>query len=144
MAMQTLEVFKPYLVRAVYEWCLDNSNTPYIAVRVDSAALPPEIADENGIAALNIGPVAVRDLKIGSAHLSFTARFRGKVCDVTLDYGDVLAVFGKESGHRLVLSAELVRAAGDGKPGNRHVPARGSSSDADKPRKKGRLDIKAY
>lgn len=122
------DALKPYLVRAVYEWCIDNGDTPHIMVRATKSAVPEGIGDEAGVTVLNIGPSAVRNLKIDNDRIAFTARFKGSVFDVLLDYGDVLMVFGKETGQKV----SFLRLAADSDP------------RASKPKPKGTPDLKAY
>ena len=95
------DVFRPYLIRAVYDWCLDNGNTPHVVARAGDSGVPAGMADENGVVVLNVGPAAVRDLKIDASHIVFTARFAGVVRNVRLPCADVLVVYGRESGHKL-------------------------------------------
>jgi len=84
---------KPYLLRALYEWCVDNGYTPYVSVVVDaSTRVPPEYV-RNGEIVLNIGPLAANRLKLGNEQVEFSARFggvrrrlelRGTVADVAV------------------------------------------------------------
>ena len=68
---------KPYLLRALYEWCVDNGYTPHLAVKVDSRTqVPPEYV-KNGEITLNIGPTAVHKMQIGNDLVEFSARFGG-------------------------------------------------------------------
>ena len=69
---------KPYLVRALYEWILDNDNTPYILVDTgnDQVLIPNGIASD-GKVVLNLAPAAIQDLEMTNEHVSFSARFNG-------------------------------------------------------------------
>jgi stringent starvation protein B len=72
----------PYLIRAIWEWCVDNGFTPYVAVKVDSATRVPMEYVRNGEIVLNISPDATRNLKIGNELIQFSARFNGVCWDV--------------------------------------------------------------
>jgi len=64
---------KPYLLRALFEWCVDNGYTPHLAVKVDSRAqVPPEYV-KNGEITLNISPTAVHKLQMGNEEIQFSA-----------------------------------------------------------------------
>lgn len=121
----------PYLVRAIWEWCVDNALTPYIAVKVDGATKVPMEYVRNGEIVLNVSPDATRNLKIGNELIQFSARFSGVSREVSVPVGAVSGIFAKENGQGLAF-----QAAG---PASRPVPtAIGSQvaepSDSDKPR----------
>ena len=69
---------KPYLVRALYQWILDNGNTPHILIDTTArgAEIPPGVG-EDGTAVLNLAPQAVQNLEMSNDYLSFSARFNG-------------------------------------------------------------------
>src|SRR6266480_557542 len=68
---------KPYLLRALFEWCVDNGYTPHVAVKVDSRAQVPSEYVKNGEITLNISPNAVHKLQMGNELIEFSARFGG-------------------------------------------------------------------
>ena len=68
---------KPYLLRALYEWCVDNGYTPHLAVRVDSRTQVPNEYVKNGEITLNVSPNAVHKLQLGNELIEFSARFGG-------------------------------------------------------------------
>jgi stringent starvation protein B len=89
---------KPYLVRAFYEWIIDNACTPYIVVNANypRCNVPSEYI-ENGEITLNIAPSAIRDLKITNETLEFRASFSGVVHIVSAPIKAVLAVYAQEN-----------------------------------------------
>jgi stringent starvation protein B len=90
---------KPYLLRALYEWCVDNGFTPYVSVVVDAATrVPPEYV-RNGEIVLNIGPLAANRLKMGNETIDFSARFGGVAKDLTIPVAQVAALYARENGH---------------------------------------------
>jgi stringent starvation protein B len=117
---------RPYLVRAFYEWLLDNSLTPYLLVEVaDSSAQVPQQFVEDGRITLNIGPSAVRQLELGNEFISFNARFGGKPMDVLFPVASVLGIYAQENGSGMLFPEEEV-VDGDDEP--EHTPPRGRPS----------------
>ena len=88
---------KPYLVRAIYEWCNDNGYTPYLVVHVNAnTRVPPEYVEENEIT-LNINFSAVNALKIENDHISFKARFAGTLREIYIPMENVLSIYSYEN-----------------------------------------------
>jgi stringent starvation protein B len=97
---------KPYLLRALYEWCVDNGYTPYISVVVDAGTrVPPEYV-RNGEIVLNIGPLAANRLKMGNEQIEFSARFGGVAKDLFIPVGQVSAIYARENGHGMSFEIE--------------------------------------
>ena len=97
---------KPYLLRALYEWCVDNGYTPYISVVVDAATrVPPEYV-RNGEIVLNVGPLAANRLKLGNEQIEFSARFGGVAKDLFIPVGQVCAIYARENGHGMSFEIE--------------------------------------
>jgi len=90
---------KPYLLRALYEWCVDNGFTPYIAVTVDAETRVPMEYVRNGEIVLNIGPLAANKLRIGNNFIDFAARFGGVTKDIVVPVVAVAAIYARENGH---------------------------------------------
>ncbi|MBX3591263.1 MAG: ClpXP protease specificity-enhancing factor [Burkholderiaceae bacterium] len=90
---------KPYLIRALYEWCSDNGYRPYIAVAVDERTLVPREFVRNGEIVLNISAAATNRLTIGNELLEFEARFGGVARQVSIPIENVSAIFAQENGH---------------------------------------------
>lgn len=89
---------QPYLLRALYEWCVDSGHTPYVTVRVDGNTRVPPGFVKDGHIVLNIGPSAVRNLQMGNEWLSFSARFGGMAHEIFVPVGNVLAIYARENG----------------------------------------------
>lgn len=96
---------QPYLLRAIYEWIVDNSLTPYILVDAsnDDVHVPQEYI-ENGKIVLNIAPRAVSNLDLGNTEVLFDARFSGQHMQVNFPVGSVLAIYAKENGQGMVFN----------------------------------------
>jgi len=90
---------KPYLLRAVYEWCVDNGYTPHISVVVDSGTRVPMEYVRNDEIVLNIGPVAAGRLQMGNELIECTARFSGVAQDLVIPVAAVAAIYAGENGH---------------------------------------------
>ncbi len=103
---------RPYLVRAFYEWLLDNDQTPHLLVDVaDSSVEVPQQFVEDGRITLNINPSAVRNLELGNEYISFNARFGGKPMDVLFPVASVLGIYAQESGSGMLFPED--DSAGD-------------------------------
>ncbi len=105
---------RPYLLRALNEWILDNGLTPYVMVDAEAAGVqvPSEYAQDGKIV-LNISPSAVRELLINNDSLSFNARFAGRPYQVYAPIATVLAIYAKESGNGVVFPEEDEASAED-------------------------------
>ena len=90
---------KPYLIRAICEWCADNSLTPYLAVKVDRQTRVPTAFVKNGEIVLNISAGATRRLTVDNDRVQFTARFNGASHEVSVPMGAVSGIFAKETGY---------------------------------------------
>ena len=89
---------KPYLIRAIYEWCVDQGYTPYLAVQVDSQTRVPMEHVKDGQIVLNISYTATHQLKIDNDFVHFSARFSGKSRELEIPIAAVSGIFAKESG----------------------------------------------
>lgn len=96
---------RPYLIRALGEWIVDNHMTPYIVVDAsfDGAEVPRQFV-ENGKIILNIGPYAVRDLDVTNEAVTFSARFSGLSTQVIVPIAAVLAIYARENGQGMVFT----------------------------------------
>jgi stringent starvation protein B len=90
---------KPYLIRAICEWCADNGLTPYLAVKVDSQTRVPRAFVRNGEIVLNISAGATRKLAIDNEWVNFNARFSGASQQVSVPMAAVTGIFAKETGY---------------------------------------------
>ena len=89
---------KPYLIRALYEWCLDNSYTPYLAIWVNEYTRVPQQFVQNDEIVLSISQSATKDLIIDNEWISFHARFGGVAQEVWVPVNHVMSIFAKETG----------------------------------------------
>ena len=89
---------KPYLIRAIHEWCCDHGFTPYIAVVADERARVPREFVRDGKIVLNIGHEATGHLNLANDGISFQARFGGVARDISVPIGNVAAIYAKENG----------------------------------------------
>lgn len=98
---------RPYLIRALYQWIVDNGVTPYILVdaAADGVAVPAQYIQDNKIV-LNIAPMAVRSLTLGDGEITFNARFSGKSTDIYVPTEAVLAIYARENGQGMMFTDE--------------------------------------
>ena len=89
---------RPYLVRALYDWCTDNGLTPYVAVAVDETVQVPREYVKNNEIVLNISFDATSSLKLGNDFIEFKARFAGSARDIMVPIGRVIAIYARENG----------------------------------------------
>ena len=97
---------KPYLIRALYEWCLDNGNTPYIAVWVNEHTRVPAQYVQDEQIVLSISPTATKDLFIDNEWVNFHARFGGVSHEIWIPIGHVISLFAKETGEGMGFEVE--------------------------------------
>ena len=105
---------KPYLLRALFEWCVDNGYTPYLSVQVDQRTRVPQEFVRNGEIVLNVGPLAANRLKMGNDFIDFTARFGGVAREIMIPVSAVSAIYARETGHGM--SFDIERNAAEGQP----------------------------
>jgi stringent starvation protein B len=103
---------KPYFLRALYEWCVDNGFTPYIAVVVDEHTRVPREHVKDGSIVLNIGPLASNTLKMGNEWIEFQARFGGVARDIVVPVGAVAAIYARETGQGMSFEMSAPEASG--------------------------------
>ena len=105
--MSVMSPSRPYLVRALHQWILDNQCTPYILVdtTMPNVSVPEEYV-ENGQIVLNISPSAVQDLLMDDDGISFNARFGGVPMAVFVPTVGVLAIYAKENGQGMMFGTE--------------------------------------
>ncbi len=89
---------RPYLIRALYEWCTDNGLTPYVAVSVDNSVQVPREYVKNNEIVLNISFDATSSLKLGNDFIEFKARFAGSSRDIMVPIVRVIAIYARENG----------------------------------------------
>ncbi|OQW87236.1 MAG: ClpXP protease specificity-enhancing factor [Rhodoferax ferrireducens] len=89
---------RPYLIRAIHEWCCDNGYTPHITVSVDRSVQVPLEYVKDGEIVLNVGLTATTGLQLGNDYISFKARFAGVARDIMVPVDQVIAIFARENG----------------------------------------------
>lgn len=98
---------RPYLLRAFYEWIVDNNCTPYLLVNaeMENVEVPRQFVNDGKIV-LNIAPMAVRDLELGNEWVSFSARFSGTPHHIMVPISATLAIYAKENGQGMIFQPE--------------------------------------
>jgi stringent starvation protein B len=102
---------KPYLIRAIYDWCTDNGFTPYLSVRVDEYTKVPMAFVKEGEIVLNISMDAVQSLQLGNEEISCGGRFGGVAHKIVVPIGAVIGIFAKENGQGLAFQGPEYKAA---------------------------------
>jgi stringent starvation protein B len=103
---------RPYLIRALYEWCTDNGFTPYVAVLVDDTVQVPREYVKNNEIVLNISFGATSSLKLGNDFIEFKARFGGSAREIHVPIGRVIAIYARENGQGMAFPAPKPSQAG--------------------------------
>ena len=122
---------RPYLIRALYEWCTDNGFTPYIAVQVNDAVQVPREYVKDGEIVLNISFDATSSLKLGNDFIEFNARFAGTAREIMVPIDRVIAIYARENGQGMAFPSTGASVAGTGlaKAGPAPASARGTDPD---------------
>jgi stringent starvation protein B len=102
---------RPYLVRALHEWCTDNGFTPYVAVMVDDSVQVPREYVSNGEIVLNVSFDATSGLQLSNEFIQFKARFGGVAREIVVPMGRVIAIYAKENGQGMAFPAPVVTDA---------------------------------
>ncbi|MFA6302498.1 MAG: ClpXP protease specificity-enhancing factor [Legionella sp.] len=98
---------KPYLIRAFYDWIVDNQLTPYVLVDAEYPGIQvPEEHIRQGRIVLNISPAATRGLLLENDRIVFTARFSGKTEQIFVSPKSVLEIYAKENGRGIAFAQE--------------------------------------
>lgn len=93
---------RPYLIRAIHDWCVDSGLTPYLAVRVNEQTEVPMSHVKDGEIVLNLSASAVRNLEMGNEWITCSGRFGGASFDLIVPISAVIGIFAKETGQGLV------------------------------------------
>lgn len=104
---------KPYLIRAIYDWCTDNGYTAYLSVRVDANTRVPMSYVKDGEIVLNISMDAVQNLQLGNDEVSCGGRFGGVAHKIIVPVGAVIGIFAKETGQGLAFQGQESSATAD-------------------------------
>ena len=124
---------RPYLIRALYDWCTDNGFTPYVAVLVDETVQVPREYVKNGEIVLNISFDATSSLKLGNDFIEFKARFAGSAREIMVPVNRVIAIYARENGQGLFFEVET--------PAQPAAPQTEASGDAPPPPTRPKLQI---
>lgn len=131
---------KPYLIRAIYEWIVDNQCTPYMAVQADVPGVQvPQAFVKDGQITLNIAEQSVQSLNLGNQDVLFSATFSGQLEHVRVPCGAVLAIFARENGQGMafeVTSPEPPQPPSGSDDGSSQDSGGKGSSDDGKPKLK--------
>lgn len=106
---------RPYLVRAIYQWVVDNNHTPHMLVDAsgDDVQVPVQYVQDGRIV-LNVAPQAVEALNLGDDYISFSARFGGRAQDIFVPVHRVMAVYSRENGQGMMFGEDETPPPGDG------------------------------
>jgi stringent starvation protein B len=107
---------RPYLIRALYEWCTDNGFTPYVAVLADDTVQVPREYVKNGEIVLNISFDATSSLKLGNDFIEFKARFAGTAREIIVPIGRVIAIYARENGQGMAFPVPVSTVASEDTP----------------------------
>jgi len=102
---------RPYLIRALHEWCLDHGFSPYIAVQVDASVQVPREFVQNGEIVLNVSADATSGLCLGNDYIEFKARFGGVARDIMVPVSHVIAIYARENGQGMAFPGPVSAAA---------------------------------
>ncbi len=114
---------RPYLIRALYDWCTDNGLTPYVAVLVDHTVQVPQDYVKNGEIVLNISFDATSSLKLGNEFIEFKARFAGVARDIMVPINRVLAIYARENGQGMAFPVAVESGEGAEDAASTSAPA---------------------
>lgn len=109
MGDETMKSSRPYIMRALYDWIIDNHCTPYVLVdaSVDGVVVPSQYVKDDQIV-LNISPDAVVDLHISNDAVGFNGRFGGVATDVYVPVAAVIGIYARENGQGMVFDPEEI------------------------------------
>ena len=127
---------RPYLIRALHDWCTDNGFTPYLAVYVDTTVQVPMEYVKNNEMVLNVGFEATSGLKLGNEFVEFKARFGGAARDIVVPIDHVVAIYARENGQGMAFPAPTEGAPGADAVAKGVTPLRGlrlARSETDSP-----------
>jgi stringent starvation protein B len=136
---------KPYLIRALHEWCTDNGYTPYIVVTVDKNTIVPPAHVHDGQITLNISTLATNRLVLGNEYIEFQTRFGGVTEQIYVPVAAVSAIYARETGAGMgfEVAPSEPYPGGDATDGRGSVQAPGAGDDTpdDPPPTRPRLTV---
>ncbi len=148
--MKTMTSNRPYLIRAFYDWILDNGCTPYIVVDAYAPGVEvPQDYVQDGQIVLNLAPKAVMSFHLDKERIGFNTRFSGIPTDINIPLKAVLGIYAKENGQGMVFQPEETPPPGSPKPPRGTGPSRvpsdkksGENSGAKDPKPPSRPNLK--
>lgn len=133
---------RPYLIRAIYDWSLDNGYTPHLLVAADAAGVVvPREYVQDGKIALNISPMAVQGFDAIQEPLFFSARFGGRPFEMQVPVGAVLAIYARENGEGMVFSEVEAQPTDPNDPASPEAPRGGQTGDNPPSRQRPKLRV---
>lgn len=118
---------RPYLLRAIHQWIVDNDCTPYLLVNASApGVVAPQEYVENGKIILNVGPTAAHNLLLGDEEVVFNARFGGRPMEVVAPVEAILAIYARENGQGMLFTDE---SGHDGEETDEASPEAGEAAD---------------
>jgi stringent starvation protein B len=127
---------KPYLIRAIYDWCSDSGYTPYLSIKVDEQTRVPDEFVKNGEITLNISDDAAHHLTLGNDLIQFSARFNGVSREISVPVNAVQGIFAKEISQGILFLSEGNNNTAQAEAGTEDL-ARQQSSSQGSPRSPG-------
>lgn len=108
MSKSSMTSSRPYLVRALYDWIVDNDLTPYLVVnaRAEGVSVPQQYVNKDGQIILNIAPRAVSGMQLGNQAIEFSARFGGIPTNIYIPVYAVMGVYARENGQGMMFDPE--------------------------------------
>mgnify|MGYP003945966625 CR=1 FL=1 len=126
---------RPYLIRALYDWCTDNGLTPYVAVLVDETVQVPREYVKNGEIVLNISFDATSSLKLGNEFIEFKARFAGTAREIMVPVNRVIAIYARENGQGMAFPVPVQGGGSESMPSSKPSPLTSVPAAADEDNK---------
>jgi stringent starvation protein B len=109
--MSNIPSTKPYLIRALYDWCVDSGFTPHVAVQVDESVRVPRAFVRDGQIVLNVAPDATNQFNLDNDALSCQARFGGVAQMIYVPIANIAAIYARENGQGMAFEVEAQAAA---------------------------------
>ena len=134
MNQDDLPSTRPYLIRAMHEWCTDNGFTPYLAVAVDASVQVPREFVKNNEIVLNASFDATSHMHLGNEFVEFKARFGGAARDIVVPVDHVLAIYARENGQGMAFPPpQAVTSPSEEATSLKAVPAASQGGESDDP-----------
>ena len=132
---------RPYLIRALYEWCTDNALTPYIAVLADDTVQVPREYVQNGEIVLNISFDATSGLKLGNEFVEFKARFGGVPREIIVPMDRVIAIYARENGQGMAFPVPVSTVSDEGVAPDADEPLAGAEAASEEHPPRGGIQL---